>query len=337
MRGMNDKFDPYVREPVSGRFAEHLNSNPEGDVLAAGSRDVMSQLAARRTALRRAGYVPAAAGPADGSPRSTDHINTWWATHYNRAEQAPDGAYPQMPDDYTPNMTGGNALSEHRRTHRMLYEGAGVAVRMPSVTAVRAYSKEIGHQTFDLPVEAEYPGGTVSGYVRVTRNGVAEWSVSGLNMPEPANSYVSEAVGATLEARRPTTALRNIKDILARRRERLASAGVLLKPTDHSEWIRGAGYNTVGNQMVIQLNGRAYGYVVHRELYKEVTTSWSPGKLYNRWVKGSRRFEVEFHDKCQRFYNKDKQHRCPSKHQERGTEVSDYNKRVLTAVAGQLS
>lgn len=328
--------DPYIREPVTGRFAEHLNSAPEGDVLASQQPDVMEQLKSRRTALREAGYVAAGAGPADGSPRTTDGIDNWWATHYVRAEQAPDGSYPQIPDDYTPNMTGGKSLAENRRTHRMLYEGAGVAVRMPSVTAIRRFSQENGNQTFDVPVEADYPGGSISGYVRVTRNGVSEWSVSSLNMGEPANSYVSEAVGASLEARRPSRALKDVKDILVRRRERLASAGVMLKPTDHSEWIKGAGYNTVGNQMVIQLGGRVYGYRTSRDRYEEVRSSWSPGKIYNRLVKGSKRFEVAFHDKCNRFYSVENPHRCASRHNERSAEVSAYNKRVFAAVAGKL-
>lgn len=321
---------------VAGQFAGHLRSDPEAILQARTPSDVMVQLSLRRRALREAGYIPAGSGIADGSPRSTAGIDTWWESHFNRAEFAPKGSYHQMPDDFTPNMTGGNALSEHRRTHRMLYQGAGVAVRMPSATSIKRFSDEIGRQTFDLPVEAEYPGGTISGYVRVTQSGKDTWSISGVNMPEPGNAYVSEAVGAVLESRRPSMALTSVRDLLRRRRERIAAAGVIVKPIEQSSWIRGMGYNRAASQMVIQLGNRTYGYHVAEARYKAARESWAPGKIYNELVKGRGRFELAFHNVCGRFYNAKKPHRCPSAHRGRTESVKAQNLRVRDHLVGEL-
>lgn len=314
---------------VGGQFAEHLRTNPEVRLGASGT--AMEQLHARRMQLRAAGYMPAGSGIADGSPRSTAGISRWWETHFTRAEFAPEaekGSYHQMPDDYTPGMHGGRALSQHRRTHRMLYEGAGVAVRMPSVTSIRRYSKELKGQTFDIPVEATYPGGTVSGYVRVTQNGPNTWSVSGLNMPAAANAYVSEAIQATLEDRRPSTALGRVEDLLERRRERFAAGGVTLNATPQSSWIRGMGYNDASQQMVVQLGERVYAYKVQKEIFEAAQTSWSPGRIYNQLVKGRDRAPVDFHDVCGRYFDAAKPHRCPSRHKDRSTTVKLFNRRV---------
>ena len=323
-------------KPIAGEFADHLRSDPEAILRAPTRADAMTQLSLRRRVLREAGYMPAGSGIADGSPRTTDGIDTWWESHFNRAEFAPEGSYHQMPDDFTPNMTSGNALSEHRRTHRMLYQGAGVAVRMPSATSIKRFSDSIGGQTFDLPVEAEFPGGTVSGFVRVTRSGVAAWSVSGANLPEPGNSYVSEAVGAVLEARHPSMALSGIRSLLRRRRERIAAAGVVVKPIVHSKWIRGIGYNKANSQMVIQLGDRTYGYHVTEDRYKAARDSWSPGKIYNELVKGHGRFQIAFHAGCGRFYDARKAHRCPSAHRGRTDSAKPQNLRVREHLAGFL-
>ena len=323
-------------QSIAGQFADHLRSNPEAILQAPTRADVMTQLSLRRRVLREAGYMPAGSGIADGSPRTTAGIDTWWESHFNRAEFAPKGSYHQMPDDFTPNMTRGNALSEHRRTHRMLYQGAGVAVRMPSATSIKRFSDSIGGQTFDLPIEAEFPGGTVSGFVRVTQSGVAAWSVSGVNLPEPGNAYVSEAVSAVLEARGPRMALPQIRSLLVRRRERIAAAGVIVKPIEHSTWIRGMGYNTANSQMVIQLGDRTYGYHVPKAQYETARDSWSPGKIYNELVKGRGRFEIAFHDTCGRFYDARKTHRCPSSHHDRTNSAKLQNLRVRKHVVGLL-
>ncbi|AZZ54983.1 hypothetical protein [Rathayibacter iranicus] len=334
-----------VRRPAEspagggGQFLTHLRSEPEVSLTAVSNPgDVAVQLRARRRALREAGYVRAGSGPADGTPRRTDGINRWWQSHFNRAEFAPKASYHQMPDDYTPAMTNGRALTEHRRTHRMLYRGAGVAVRMPSVTSIKRYAEEINGQTFDVPVEAEYPGGTVSGYVRVTKGVGGEWSVSGLEMPPAAASYVSEAVSATLEDRRPSRALGQVEDLLERRRQRFAAGGVKLVETPQSDWIRGVGYNDAAQQIVISLNGRVYGYTVGREEYEQVRFSTSPGAVYNRLIKYKRdRVALGRHDVCGRYYDEANGHRCPSAHKKPTTTVKLHNVRVRKEVIGRTA
>ncbi len=331
MKSMSKQFIRHpAGQPIGGQFATHMRTDPEILLHAFDPADVMTQLSVRRRTLREAGYIPAGSGP-----QTTTGIDDWWETHYNRAEIAPTDSYHLMPDDYTPSMTHGKSLTEHRRTHRMLYRGAGVALRMPSATSIKRFSDEIGHDTFDLPIEAEYPGGTISGYVRVTRNGPSEWAVSGVNLPEPANSYTAEAVSAVLEGRRPRMALASTQNLLARRQARLAAAGVAVKPIEHSEWIRGIGYNTAQQQMVIQLGDRTYGYHVAHDVFEAARDSWSPGQIYNRLIKGKTRFELGHHDVCGRYFNAQNPHRCPSRHHDRNGLVKLYNARVSEHVAGR--
>ncbi|MEK6311931.1 MAG: hypothetical protein V4755_14620, partial [Curtobacterium sp.] len=229
---------------AAGRFIKYKTSTPESALSAPGFdeepsehedtslrarfRKAREQFRSRCRDLVANGWMPAASSEALNDPRTREGIDAFWTAHYAQAEQAVgtrEGVYAVMPDDYTPGMSSGHALSGHRRTHRMSYSNDQVALRMPSATAIRRYAKEQHGRTFDVPVEASYPGGTVSGYVRVTQNGPGTWSVSGVEMDPRANAFVAESVQAVLEARAVTSALRNVPDILERRAERLRAAG----------------------------------------------------------------------------------------------------------------
>ncbi|MGN7187551.1 KTSC domain-containing protein [Microbacterium enclense] len=295
----------------------------------------------RARELLSRGYLPASSTEATVDPRSREGIDEFWRSHYVSAEQADlthtGGAYEVMPDDYTPSMGAGRALSGHRRAHRIGYSNSEVAVRMPSVTAIRRFSAEKRGRTFDVPVDATYPGGSVSGYVRVTNNGPGMWSVEGLGMDPEAKAYVSESVQALLEARSVTMALNQIPDMLARRAERLRSAGVGQREVVASDWVRSAGYNRASGDMVVNLNGRTYGYRgVPAEVYQRLTEpgvedGYSAGKVYNALIKRKHdSFAVDQCPTCQRYFESGRAHRCPSQHKARVGARTGYQNAVRT-------
>lgn len=311
-------------------------------------RKAKERLRDRARQLVTRGYLPATSQAAINDPRYREGIEEFWQSHYAAAEQSDSthtgGSYELMPDDYTPGMGGGRSITGHRRTHRMGYTNSEVALRMPSATAIRRFSAEKHGRTFDVPVEATYPGGSVSGYVRVTNNGPGEWSVEGLGMDDAAKAYVSESVRAVLEARCVSRALSNIPDILAHRAERLRAAGVGEKTVTDSDWIRTAGYNRASGDMVVNLGGRMYGYRdVPREDFERIMKpgsefDYSAGKVYNALVKRKRNsFAVEQCAKCGRFSESGAEHRCPSQHKARQENRSGYQNTVRAHLIRQAA
>ncbi len=126
-------------------------------------------------------YVLAVAVRGGPDPRHAHGRATWWGAHFRTAEYGGGtpagqvGEYPQMPDDFTPKRTLGQALSGHRRTHRMAYinKAGGYTLRMPSATSIKAFDRQTGG-TFDVPVSArDAAGRSVSGWVRVTHHRAA--------------------------------------------------------------------------------------------------------------------------------------------------------------------
>jgi len=276
--------------------------------------------AARHAALEAQGYVEPVAARATDNPESTAHRRQWWDTHFTNAEYgAADhrtgrlSGYPQMPDDNTPGLTPGRALSGRRRTHRMAYSGAGVTLRMPSATAIKRYEKESNGRTFDVPVSAvNADGGTITGWVRVTRSG-KEWNTTGLGFSGNADAQVGEAVSAILESRRPSRALHEVGDLLAHREAREASRGVPFVKVP-SGWIDSVGYDKHSGIMAMRTNTkRLYGYEVPEETYVDVATASSPGSVYNKRVKGNPRMEIESCGQCGSFYNVQNAHSCRSR------------------------
>lgn len=300
-----------------GRFREE----PKGESLVSlqsGTGPRAEARARRREALLLAGYLPAVPSTDFTVPEFSGKRDQWWDRQFQAAEYQPDGAgYPLMPDDYTPKFSTGGSLSGHRRTHRILYQGAGVALRIPSATAIKRYSAETG-STFDVPVSAAFPGGTVIGTVRVTHNGAGFWSVSGNGFTPEQSAYVCEGVSAVLEARRPSTGLKQAGDLLERRRKRFAAGGVKFDETPQSSFISGVGYDRSTGTMLVRIGARSYGYQVPEASFNQVRASRDPGKAYNALVKGRRRAEVDSCPKCHRFFAAGVEHRCPSKHQAPG-------------------
>ena len=301
--------------PIGGQWREQ--EHPEGDVVLDDSPPALTSAQAERRQRQLAayeGYVPPVAtrisGPEALSTRRTDE---WWDNHFVQSEYTEQavGQIPQMPDDFTPSMTAGRALTGNRHTHRMKYTGSGVQVRMPSATSIRSWDKGHGG-TFDVPVSAEYPGGSVQGWVRVTRNG-DHWHATGLNFPDNANVHVGEAVSSVLEARRVTTALSDIGNLADRARARQSAGGVPVRPVK-SSWIGGMGYNKDEALLVMETTtGRSYGHHISPEVFDALQHAKSPGAAYNQLVKGHAvGAVVERCDVCGRFSSGN--HICPGSH-----------------------
>lgn len=268
---------------------------------------------ARHEALVAHGYVPPTYLLAADDPSSTTGRGDWWDQHFIAAEHDEAGGFPQMPDDYTPSMTEGASLAGNRRTHRMKYTGAGVTLRMPSATSVKRYAAEVG-STFDVPISIRNnaTGGTLAGWVRVTHTGPGSWSVTGLGFGNgDANAKVSEAVAAVLEARRPTRGLREVGDLLAKRRERIAGAGTTVEAVN-SAWVGAVGYDERTGVLITQTStGAVYGHRVRPETFESMRTASSAGKAFNQLVRGNPRVQVTKCAQCARVHASSVAHTCP--------------------------
>jgi hypothetical protein len=317
---------------VGGQFAG--KSNPEADGIElsdpAGAKpsaerafyDLHELIDRRAEALRQQGFLTATVAPNLVSPRSTAHLAEWWDQHMALGEYTPTGGgYPQMPDGWTPSKTSGNSLEGLRRTHRMAYVGGQVAIRMPSVASIKSFSaaqvpgKDPG-APFDVPVTADFPGGEVSGWVRVLQTADGTWATKGMGFTVHQASYVAESVQCVLEARHPTMALRQAGDLLERRRQRAARFGVAAEQV-RSTWLTKMGFDpNTGTMIVTTGDGpdkeRQYGYAVTEEVFRRVKTSPAPGKVFNRFIRGKvPRVEVVACGKCGRYSASPAGHRCP--------------------------
>ena len=293
--------------PEGGRWAPMAHA--ETDI------ELTSVLQRRAQQLETLGFVQATAVR---SALRRSAAGSWWAAHWALAEQPPAGraSYPKMPDDETPMRTGGRALSGRRRTHRMAYRGAGVELRMPSAAAVRRYASHLADKTgqetvtFDVPVSASYPGQDgrskeVSGWARVTRGPDGTWATKVLGFPDEggagAGEYVAESVQCVLEARRPSRALKEVGDLLERRRQRKERLGVKLVPM-RSTWVRQVGYDYATGAIIVSTGQHTYGYKAPERAYQAIANAYSPGRAYNLLLRGkAQRVDVVECPKCGRY------------------------------------
>ncbi len=314
-------------QPTGGQFAP--KENPEADL---NLSDIEVEPAfvtgeafveERRRVLAQQGYVQPTLAPNLIHPRSTAHRRIWWASHLAAGEYGnPRGSYAQMPDDWTPSRTLGRSLEGLRRTHRMAYVGAGVTLRMPSATAIKSFSnanvegKRPG-ETFDVPVSAQFPGGEVSGWVRVTRSQDGTWATQGLGFTPEQSAYVAESVQCVLESRHPSRALAEVGDLLERRRQRAAALGASAQPV-RSSWIKNVGYDPATQTMVLSTATRSgpqhYGFHVPHSAFRQIIESDRPGATFNTTVRGkAETVTVSECERCGRFTAQGTNHRCPPK------------------------
>jgi len=336
-------------QPTGGQFA--TKSNPESDVDLGGaepSSDDHEALDAfierRRAALAKLGYVQPTVAPNIVNPRSTAHRREWWKNNFAAAEYGnPNGSYAQMPDDWTPRRSTGRSLDGLRRTHRMAYVGAGVTLRMPSATSIKAFSnasvegKRPG-ETFDLPVSAQFPGGEISGWVRVSRGADGTWATQGLGFTPEQAAYVAESVQCVLESRHPSRALADAGDLLDRRRQRAAALGTVAQPM-RSGWIKSVGYDRATGTMMMSTAAKSgprhYGYRVPLSAFQRVAQSDRPGATFNTTIRGrAHTVTVSECEKCGRFTADGAGHRCPPKPSPRYALIPRLN-RVQNRVLGE--
>lgn len=298
--------------PVGGQYAAYAHAEPGAVLAVARHRQAMAQ---RRELFRANGFVPAATLQAVNAPTTTEHREEWWNRNFVAAEYGTGGkSYPQMPDDNTPSMHTGQAMSGHRRTHRMNYGNKDIQLRMPSATAIRRFSGDNGNPTFDVPVSVSLKGGApVQGWVRVTKTGPHSWETTTLGGKGDAGDQVSEAVAAVLESRRVTMALAKVPDLLAARKAREAAKGAELSPVS-SSWIDSIGYDENTNTMATRIGDKLYGHKVSKQFFDAVKNTERPGAVYNKLVRAHQRTTVNQCGKCSRFTSALVSHTCPSGH-----------------------
>lgn len=275
----------------------------------------------RLNTLRDAGYVSATTIAPVGSAHDSDGVDQWWDQAIITAEYGHDsGDYPQMPDDNSPSMSGGQSLSGHRRTTRIAYTGADLTIRMPSKAAISRFADQNGTGTFDVPVSVDGPGGRqLQGWVRCTPGTTGEWDCQGLGLDGETEPYVAEGVAAILEARHPRQALTTVGDLIERHRAREVSHGLPTQTLDSSSWVRKVGYDDDSHTMMVELEGRPYGYRVDRATFDLVANAYSPGSAFNRAVKGqASRVTVTNCNLCGRFTTGGASHVCPTTVHDRG-------------------
>lgn len=274
--------------PAGGQFANKLH----------GVSDVVLGFARRAEVLARAGYVPPTVMPSASDPRSSTRAKEWWDRARISAEYG--GGFPQMQD-----LVEGPVQRRH-------YGNDRIKLRMPAVSTIKACAQK-NPGTFDVPVSMSLGGAKpVQGWVRVTPGPGQTWHVETLGGSGPAAAELAEAVTAVLEARRPTRALPEIKDLLARREERMAGAGVKMRQAN-SSFITGVGYDPATETLATRIGDRLYGHTVSRELFDRVRTSENPGQAFNRLVRGrSQRVAVAECTSCGRTYSQEAGHTCPA-------------------------
>lgn len=252
--------------------------------------------------------------------RSTAGIADWWGEHFMSAAYASDSGrqIPVMSDDWRPDgvqRKAGRALSGNRRVHRMRYEGAGVAVRMPSASMIKAFSKQNGGNAFDVPVEVTntHTGSTITAHVRVTNNGGGSWTATGLGFKDGRDqAVVSEAVASVLEARHPRSALMSCSDLHAKYASRKAAEGVVPRRVN-SSWIGSTSYDSSNGISFIETkDGRVYGKRASASMHQNAysTRGQGPGEGWNKFLRRAESVESAKCGVCGRFYVVSAGHSC---------------------------
>lgn len=297
--------------PAGGRWTSKCNPESRTQLFPEGE---MEWLSARKKELEAGGYQ----GP--GTLHPNFNVNRqlrardWWSMQAVLQERNhAEGDYPAMAEGDRTKDKQGRLVGTQRRE----YVGAGVSLRMPSVTAIRRFADNTESRTFDVPVSANTPAGRTVGWVRVTRDNDGRWAVRGLNMTKEESFYISEAVQAQLSAQRVTGELSRIGDLTERRRQRASEAGARGQAV-HSTWIRELGYDQGTGTMFMETGGRHYGYKTSPQTYLSVLKSHSPGSDFNTQVKKrAERVGVTKCDSCGRWSAQGTQHRCPPREDHR--------------------
>ncbi|WIB65622.1 KTSC domain-containing protein [Curtobacterium sp. MCBD17_040] len=284
----------------------NLAPQPTADPLA-------PKIADRKDALAHASFVAAQASNGTAS-RGKENRAEWWERSFGNAEWRENAGYPKMPDDFTPGGHSGESVVGHRRTSRRWYNGKDVAVRMPSVSAIKRFSRGVDGGTFDIPVQVLHGTENMQGWVRVTQHG-PQWSVTGLGMNAADSARMSEAVRVILEHRTPTVALTTVDALRQEYRKRVASEGTRVEAVVGSTFIKGAAFDAKNGQITLSMGKYHYRYPGNADAYQELITARSPGHVFNAVIRGNARAEkLTSCDTCHRVFSVGVEHRCPARH-----------------------
>lgn len=268
----------------------------------------------RLAALAGNGYVPAAIEISAGKRRKT--AKDFWAKAAYLADYQESGQeIHKMPDDWTKAKLAGDSSSGFRRTTLRTYKGAGVDLRMPSASAVKEFSKAIGDQVLDIPIElTDKEGKTIQGWVRAVKNGAGNWQTHLLSQdvgPKEA-AIAAEAVAAVLEARRPTVALEEVGDLLHRRREKMAQKGAsTLGGSKDSGTFKNFAYDRNTQVLSLSFAGKLLGRHVPEQVAVQFIRSDKPAQMWNQMIRGAKNVYINECEKCSRRYAAGAKHACP--------------------------
>ncbi|MCL6424378.1 hypothetical protein Bequi_13490 [Brachybacterium sp. JHP9] len=298
--------DNVIRDS-KGRFMAFLNAKSHASIDGRPMYATAEQLDQRSRELEEGGFVRAIAEGAYYNPRKTGgqaQLEQWWDTRRMQSEYTDsDKGIPQMPDDWTPNRAAGNSLSGHRRTYRRLYKGNGISMRMPSAASIRSFAETQDGKSFDVPVEAAFPGGTVSGWVRCRRTEDGLWMTQGLDF-HGRQAQIQEAVSAVLEARRVTTALSGVESLDERRLNRLSRAGARVIPSEGG-FMEGFAVNPAAGVTFTKIRDKVYANAVVSNL-REIAALSGPeqGRFYNERIRSAPPLGLaQTCEKCQAVYH----------------------------------
>lgn len=296
------------------------------------------QLAHRHELFTKGGFVPG--GVVASATTNDDVLNPqeWWDRSLAAGEYGDRGrSYTKMPDDFTPQGTAGQAMSGKRRTHRMRYSGAGVDLRMPSATSIRAFSKQNGNPTFDVPISVAMDDGPTTNnvWVRVTQTGPHSWKTTTVGVEGERAERIAESVSAVLEARRVTQGLREAGDLLQRRKAKVEAEGFELDQPDTAtrSFIKKVGYDDATGTMGTAIGNKIYGHQVPRNVFEAVKQGGSPGKIFNLLVKGKQTASVVRCDQCKRYHASTAEHHCPTSHKKRSGVGLAYGRKARKRAA----
>lgn len=325
---------------VAGRFAGRVSAR-QGSALTLDDttpgtiRSYADYAEARRLELAVQGYRRAAFGPRLAHKRR-DEARAFWAEMDARAEVAPDSVDDTAKLPVFSENTG-------KRIRRMKYTIAGSTVRMPSRSQIEKFAAA-GNSTFDIPVEVSGKDGqNIVAWARVHKAGPGDWYVSlpgqngGVADAEAARAIA--CVTATLSSTRVATMATEFGDEKALRelwgrRQQLAErlraeaqqkaadeqrrkaeaerhAGAALVALDNSDWVHAFGWNPHHQELILDLNGRKYGYYADENIVHRITTTTSVGRTYNHFIKGVLPgFEATECPDCETWFNAEREHAC---------------------------
>lgn len=287
-----------------------------GPITVPVNRDAISH---RHQLLSEGGYVPGGVVASASINKDVHDPEAWWDRSLAAGEYGARGrSYTKMPDDFTPKKTSGRALSGKRRTHRMQYTGAGVDLRMPSATSIKAFSGENGNPTFDIPVSVSMDDGPTTNnvWVRVTKTGPHSWKTTAVGIEGDRADRIAESVSAVLESRRPTVGLKAAGDLLERRKAKQDAEGfeMVKPPGGKKSFIAGIGYDESTGTMGTAIGDKLYGHHVPKNVFEAVKQGGSPGKIFNLLVKGQEKAQLDRCGECKRYYASTVEHTCPTEH-----------------------